>query len=36
MDLPTEASMAAADPDSSTASPSARPGVWSGLGTVVL
>lgn len=36
MDLPTESSMAAADSDSSTAPPSGRPGVWSGLGTVAL
>jgi membrane protease YdiL (CAAX protease family) len=36
MDLPTEGSMAAAEPDPSTALPSGRPGVWSGLGTVVL
>jgi membrane protease YdiL (CAAX protease family) len=36
MDLPTEGSMAAADSDPSTASPSRRPGVWSGLGIVAL
>lgn len=36
MDLPTESSMAAADPDPAANPPARQPGVWSALGTVAL
>lgn len=36
MDLPTDSSMTAADPDPAANPPARQPGVWSGLGTVAL